>query len=347
MRALLAQASFETSSAIAAHYLGRPATPPIALSLEAAWDALGDPVLLAEEIARLSPLERRILEAVCREGGEVETEELLELEREPLRLRTASGATASRRASASRSSGAGLLIPVHPNRHIVPTEVAAILHAPRTPCARRSARRSSRSSAGATTRPDGARFALDPVPLAVALAIAARRAGQRDAPRHRHTQVVRLEAGSPIRARARRCRPRYRTLAGGRSVGLLGRERRRAARLADPPGARAAALPRLATWRRLGRGARRARGLPDRSRRSRHEPFGCRARDGARSVPRARRGALDSLGLPRRLPEERPSDGRRGAATQAMGGARRRRSRRAARGRSAHRHGEPSSARAH
>ena len=34
LRALLSQASFETTSAIAAHYLGRPATPPIALSLE-------------------------------------------------------------------------------------------------------------------------------------------------------------------------------------------------------------------------------------------------------------------------------------------------------------------------
>ena len=61
MRALLAQASFETSSAIAAHYLGRPATPPIALSLEVAWDVLGDPELLAGEITKLSPLERRIL----------------------------------------------------------------------------------------------------------------------------------------------------------------------------------------------------------------------------------------------------------------------------------------------
>lgn len=37
IRALVSQAPFETMSAIAAHYLGRPATPPIALSLETAW----------------------------------------------------------------------------------------------------------------------------------------------------------------------------------------------------------------------------------------------------------------------------------------------------------------------
>src|SRR5262249_45545023 len=97
IRALLAGAPFETASAIAAHYLGRPATPPIAPSLELAWEVLGDPSKLSEEIDKLSPTERRVLESVEREGGEVDTEELLELEKEPLRLRTATGATQSRR----------------------------------------------------------------------------------------------------------------------------------------------------------------------------------------------------------------------------------------------------------
>src|SRR5262249_42443403 len=79
MRALLSQAPFETMSAIASQYLGRPATPPIALSLETAWEILGNPETLAEEIEKLSPTERRVLEGVEREGGEVDTEELLEL----------------------------------------------------------------------------------------------------------------------------------------------------------------------------------------------------------------------------------------------------------------------------
>ncbi len=176
-RALLAQASFETASAVAAHYLGRPATPPMALSLEAAWEVLGDPKLLAEEIGRLSLLERRILDAVCREGGEVETEELLELEREPLRLRTVTGATASRRGVGFALERRGLLIPVHPNRHVVPTDVAAILHAAED-AARRERRAEVKSFVlGGDHSPRRAHFAIDPVPLAIALAIAAREPG--------------------------------------------------------------------------------------------------------------------------------------------------------------------------
>lgn len=182
MRALLAQASFETSSAIAAHYLGRPATPPIALSLEVAWDVLGDPELLAGEITKLSPLERRILEAICREGGEVETDELLELEREPLRIRTATGPTASRRGVGFALERRALLIPVHPNRHIVPTEVAAILHVGEE-AAREETRAEVKSFVlGGDHSPRRARFALDPVPLAVALAIAAREPGNETRP---------------------------------------------------------------------------------------------------------------------------------------------------------------------
>jgi hypothetical protein len=177
IRALIAQAPFETASAIAAHYLGRPATPPIALSLEVAWDVLGDPAKLAEEIAKLSATERRVLESVEREGGEADTEELLELEREPLRLRTATGATPSRRGVGFSLERRGLLIPVHPNRHVVPTEVAAIIGA-----AREAERRAQRDQVRSFVQSDDhaprrARFAPDPVPLAVGLALTAREAG--------------------------------------------------------------------------------------------------------------------------------------------------------------------------
>jgi hypothetical protein len=182
IRALLAQASFETTSAIAAHYLGRPATPPIALSLEAAWDVLSHPGLLAEEMSKLSPLEKRIVEAVCREGGEVETEELLELEREPLRLRTATGATASRRGVGFALERRGLLIPVHPNRHVVPSEVEAILHAGELALLREQRAEVKSFVRGGDHSPRRARFALDPVPLAVALAIAAREPGHETRP---------------------------------------------------------------------------------------------------------------------------------------------------------------------
>jgi hypothetical protein len=177
IRALLAQAPFETVSAIAAHYLGRPATPPIALSLEMAWEVLGDPDKLAEEVGKLSATERRVLEGVEELGGEVDTEELLELEREPLRLRTASGATPSRRGVGFSLERRGMLIPVHPNRHVVPTEVGRIIGATRH--AEREARRAQVKTfvREGDHAPRRARFSQDPAPLAMALALAAREPG--------------------------------------------------------------------------------------------------------------------------------------------------------------------------
>ena len=177
IRALLAQAPFETASAIAAHYLGRPATPPIALSLELAWEVLGEPARLREEIDKLSATERRVLESVEREGGEVDTEELLELEREPLRLRTATGATPSRRGVGFSLERRGLLVPMHPNRHVVPTEVAQIVGA--AGHAERDARREQVKSfvESGDHAPRRAKFALDPAPLAMGLAIASRETG--------------------------------------------------------------------------------------------------------------------------------------------------------------------------
>lgn len=177
IRALLAQASFETASAIATHYLGRPATPPIALSLEAAWETLSHRDKLGEEIARLAPMERRLLEAIERQGGEVDTEELLDLEREPMRLRGASGATPSRRGVGFALERRGFLIPVHPNRYIVPTEVAAIVGAARHE--EREARRAQirLSIESEDYLPRRARFADDPAPLTVALALAIREPG--------------------------------------------------------------------------------------------------------------------------------------------------------------------------
>jgi hypothetical protein len=174
IRALLAQAPLETQSAIAGHYLGRPATPPIALSLETAWEALADPAKLSEEVERLAPVERRLLEALEREGGEVDTEELLDLEREPMRLRTAGGATPSRRGVGFALERRGFLIPVHPNRHVVPTEVSAIVGAANQ-AARETRRAQIRGSVLDTDHaPRRARFADDPSPLTIALAFAVR-----------------------------------------------------------------------------------------------------------------------------------------------------------------------------
>ncbi len=177
LRALLAQLPFETSSAIASHYLGRPATPPIALSLESAWETLCDPERLRAEIDKLAPLERRLLEAIDDQGGEVDTEELLDLEREPMRLRGAGGASMSRRGVGFALERRGLLVPIHPNRHVVPDEVAEVVGAHRR--AERAARREQIRGfvLGADHAPRRARFASPPAPLALALALAVREPG--------------------------------------------------------------------------------------------------------------------------------------------------------------------------
>lgn len=176
-RALLAQAPFEAMSAIASHYLGRPATPPIALCLEAAWEVLSNPQSVLDELGKLAPVERRLLEAIESVGGEVDTQELLDLEREPMRLRGAGGVAASRRGAGFALERRGFLIPIHPSRHVVPTEVALIVGAER-----RKARETRRAQIRSFVleedhAPRRARFALDPAHLAMALAFCVREPG--------------------------------------------------------------------------------------------------------------------------------------------------------------------------
>jgi hypothetical protein len=173
-RALIALSNADVASSIASHYLGRPATPPLALSLEPAWEVLNDPVRLTAEVEGLAPLEKKLLRAVEKVGGEVETEELLDLEREPMRLRGATGATPSRRGVGFALERRGFLIPVHPNRHIIPTEIAAVVGAERR--AEREAQRREIRSYVLTEdhEPRRARFAQDPVPLALAMSLAVR-----------------------------------------------------------------------------------------------------------------------------------------------------------------------------
>ncbi len=211
LRALLSQAPFETMSAIAANYLGRPATPPIALALESAWETLGHAGKLAEEIAKLSPTEKRVLTGVDADGGEVDTEELLELEREPFRLRTATGATPSRRGVGFSLERRGLLMPVHPNRHVVSDRSGHDCRGRKPPRACAAAR------GGPRVRPVGR-----PLPEACALLAGSgaacarsrrhgpgvgvahrRRAGAvwnllGPSRRRRHTEVAHPEAGNPI-----------------------------------------------------------------------------------------------------------------------------------------------------
>jgi hypothetical protein len=174
VRALLNQLNPDVAASVASHYLGRPATPPVALCLEPAWEVLSEPSRLAAEIEDLAPLERKLLLAIDHVGGEVDTEELLDLEREPMRLRGATGATPSRRGVGFALERRGLLVPVHPNRHVIPTEVAQLVGAQRR--AEREAQRHEIRSfvLGEDHAPRRARFVEDPAPLALAMALLVR-----------------------------------------------------------------------------------------------------------------------------------------------------------------------------
>ena len=174
VRALLSQLTADVAQSIASQYLGRSATPPLALAMEPAWEALTDSAELALQIEQLAPLERKLLRSIEEVGGEVDTEELLELEREPLRLRGATGATPSRRGVGFALERRGFLIPVHPNRHVIPSEVAAVVGAER-----RAEREAQRQAIrvyvlGDDHAPRRARFAVDPIPIALAMALSVR-----------------------------------------------------------------------------------------------------------------------------------------------------------------------------
>jgi hypothetical protein len=174
IRALLTQVSPSVAAGIASHYLGSSATNPISLSLEAAWSALTDPAHLERELDALASAERRLLVAIEELGGEVDTEELLELEREPLRLRGAGGATPSRRGVGFALERRGFLIPIHPNRHVIPSEVAVLVGAGRR-AARDERRRQIRAVVeGEDHSPRRASFARDVAPLALAMAASVR-----------------------------------------------------------------------------------------------------------------------------------------------------------------------------
>jgi hypothetical protein len=170
LRALVSQASLETLTAIAGHYLGRPATLPVALALEPALEVLLDDARLRAELAALPPLESRLLQSIEEVGGEVDTVELLDLEKEPLRLRGLSGMSAGRRGAAFALERRGLLVPVHPNRHLIPSEVSAALS--ESSNVRRATERAAIRAEVLTGdhAPPRARYAFDPAPLALAMA---------------------------------------------------------------------------------------------------------------------------------------------------------------------------------
>src|SRR5690606_27473077 len=94
-RALLAIQDEETWSLLGTQMLGRRPVGPAPLWMGAVLERLESPAGIAEILSGLSPKQRRLLEAIEARGGQLETDELLELERSPIRVTTAALPTRS------------------------------------------------------------------------------------------------------------------------------------------------------------------------------------------------------------------------------------------------------------
>lgn len=187
VRALLSQTPSAVAAAVAGEYLGRPATLPTCLSLEPALRALLSPERLAAALSALPPAERQLLSAIEERGGEVDTEELLDLEQEPLRLRGAAGVTQSRKSLGYALERRGFLIPLHPNHHVIPTEVVRIVGRSRRQVREKSRAEIRRSVFAQDHAPRRASFSSDPAWVALAFALSVRK----------HKTTIKPERGTP------------------------------------------------------------------------------------------------------------------------------------------------------
>ncbi len=133
---------------------------------------LTTPDKLSTELRNLPPQDRKLLHSVEEVGGEVDTEELLEMEREPVRLQRRGWGDAVQTWCGLLARAPRILVPVHPNRHSIPTEVAMLVGAERLAEREELRRRIRDQVAREDYIPQRARFAYDLTPLAVGLAMA-------------------------------------------------------------------------------------------------------------------------------------------------------------------------------
>ncbi len=179
LRALFAQMDDDARNSIASHYLDRRAVGPAVLELEVAWQLLADEPNLREAVANLHPSERDLLLGIEERGGEVDTSELLDLEREPVRL--VSGQPRVRRGPGFALERRGFLVPLRPDRHVIPIEVAQIVGERRAERRRADRERVHRQLAASDHAPHRASFSHDPSRVTLALALAVH--GGREKPR--------------------------------------------------------------------------------------------------------------------------------------------------------------------
>ncbi len=178
-RALLAVQDEDVWVTLGTQLLGRRPVGPAPMWLGQLLEALESPRGIESIASGLSPKQRRLLEAIEARGAQLETDELLDLERSPMRVTIAGGASLPTRTASYQLFVRGLLLPRARGLWTVPSEVAAHVGSARRAVERAERKRLlARVADDEDLSPARARLAEDPGALAIALLAALR---QRDA----------------------------------------------------------------------------------------------------------------------------------------------------------------------
>ncbi len=174
-RALLSTIDPETYGDLSMQLLGRRPVGPPALWLGVLLETLESSSGIDELVRGLSPKQKRLLEAIEARGGQLETDELLELEQSPIRLALAGGTALPTRSASYALFVRGLLLPRARGLWTIPAEVAEHVGAARRAALRDERRRLlSRVALDEELSPARATLGDDPGPIAVALIAALR-----------------------------------------------------------------------------------------------------------------------------------------------------------------------------
>jgi hypothetical protein len=173
-RSLLAHLPPALVADVARTFSKRTPVAPWLLALEPAYQALSDPRQIQRLVDELEPAAVDLLQHVARQGGEIATDELLDLERQPMRLHQGGNVARIRRGLGYELERRALLLPVPPNRHLVPSEVMAVLLDKQLRIAKRLRSKARERLQQESTEPLRAQFAFDPTARALAaVAVAA------------------------------------------------------------------------------------------------------------------------------------------------------------------------------
>jgi hypothetical protein len=131
LRACFSMIDPEIVGPMTTQVLGKPLGIAGPMALQEVWEVLCNPGWLESQVKELPGAEARLLDAIERVGGEVNTEELLALDQAPGLYRTQSGIAVPKRGAPYMLQRRALLFQLGVERFVVPTEVARIVGAPR------------------------------------------------------------------------------------------------------------------------------------------------------------------------------------------------------------------------